>query len=163
MNLRFWARRLCMLMLFALSASCYDQRAVLFPMSNSSSLQGGAKDPCVNAQFRPPVYQFTNFSLSKEIFDSGTFLATFNFTLVDVANNRTLQCEWEEWWSWRYWSHWEPGCHLSASSNVSISSSRHLGLLNIDPQGIAQNRSSETPISVIEYWFCDIGSNESFP
>ena len=173
MNLRLWTHCSCLLVLFVLTASCYNQRAVPFPIPNSSlplghasSPQGEAWDPCVDAQFQPPIYQFANFSLNKEILQSGSSLATFNFTLVDVANkNRTLQCEWEEWWSWRYWARWEPGCRLSTTSSIngSISSSRHLGLLNLDPQAIAANRATGNPIGVIEYWFCDIGSNASFP
>ncbi|KAK3323091.1 hypothetical protein B0H66DRAFT_621269 [Apodospora peruviana] len=151
----------CALILFIVRASCFTERTAPFHMLNAmttplSATNGSLLDPCVNSQFQAPVYQLRNMTV-EEGFGSGTTVR-FRLTLVDVANwNRTIRCDWYPD-SWADYQRLQPVCHL-----VPGPPSRYLGLLSLSSGPISSNDTRRDKIHFLEYYFCDIGSDASYP
>lgn len=136
-----------------------------------------ALNPCANTSFQPPVYQFSNFTVTKDWWydtpENGTapvylFNGHLNFTLRDIANNFSFGCSLgydsvdlrgyasdpKEWG----WLNCIPETGIAQSS-----STRTPTLLNINDRYLLwDNQSQQTPIRVAQYWFCD-SANGSYP
>jgi len=132
-------------------------------------------DPCTDPEFKPPVYEFSNVTISKLIRAENdpsrdNWLATVNFTVHDVANNFVLQC--------RYLRRnlltskdWNPDCIVfnsgenengNATGRVK-ETNLTLTLLNIRPEFLLGNKSALDPIRLLQYWYCPIDTNGSYP
>ena len=132
-------------------------------------------DPCINAAFLPPIYEFSNFTVIKgwqwDRTGNETVVENFrgylNFTVHDTANNYSLLCDWgyreyvrgytgkAEDWGWL-------NC-VPQTGAVSLPESRTVTLMNLNhTKNLWENKSLQSPIRIAQHWYCDI-VNGSYP
>ena len=134
------------------------------PFANVSSVNKPG-NPCVDDNFQVPVYKFSNLTVYKTFFNNNNtdprfFFSTVNFTLRDVANNYSFRCN---------WGPRNPGAGPSWETQDCVpetgpipDESRSLTLLNLWPEYLMLNKSSQDPVRIDQYWYCDI-KNQSYP
>lgn len=134
------------------------------PFTNTSVAKR-PPNPCLSDPLQPPVYQFSHLTVYKSFFndyntDPRFFWSTVNFTLRDVANNYSFRCN---------WGPRNPGAGQSWETQDCVPEtgpipdpSQSLTLLNLWPEYLLLNKSSQDPVRVVQYWYCDI-EDQSYP
>ena len=178
-----WLRHAGATVLLVTAASCRPQDAEthpapfptvsgsVFPASTpdvnttNSSSASGPPNPCIDKNFLAPVYQIDNLTVTKAFqyddpFLTRAYLAVIQFTLRDLANKYSLLCTWGPG-NDDSSSNWESQDCVPETSSIPTSP-QTVALLNIRPEFLMMNRSSEDPIRFVQYWYCDI-TNGSYP
>jgi len=130
------------------------------------SIHQQSGNPCTDGNFRPPVYELDNLTISKYFRNENDpqekfWFSTVNFTLRDVANNnRSFHCQWgpRNPQAGRSWETQD----CTPDTGPVPDPSRAITLLNLWPEYILMNKSDQDPLRLAEYWYCDI-VNGSYP
>jgi hypothetical protein len=125
----------------------------------------GRPNPCTDSQFNAPIYEFSNLTIVKDFFDDygpypDRYLSTVKFVLRDLANNFTFHCNWNAR-NPAAGPSWETQ-DCVADEAPTASHPQVLTLLNLWPEFLMMNKSMADPITIVQYWYCDI-SNGSYP
>jgi hypothetical protein len=173
LRLWYWCAVGCFVLV--LEVSCRRQAGGLapFPMANGSitstslpigngSLTNRLPNPCTDKTFSPPLYQFGDLNVTKIFWydDYEGYWSVVNFTVRDVANNYSFRCAWGPR-DPLGGSNWESH-DCVPETGPTQDPSRALILLNLQPQSLLKNKSSEDPVRLVQYWYCDI-RNGSYP
>lgn len=130
--------------------------STLAPFANVSSASR-APNPCIDEGFQPPVYQFSDLAVD-------AFYLMANFTVRDVANNYSLHCSWGSWGTYRQVKDgpdWYPQDCVPETGPIPTLS-QTVTLLNLLPEYLMMNKSDQSPVRLVQYWYCDI-RNMSYP
>ena len=134
-----------------------------------SILNASLPNPCLSSSFQPPIYEFSNFNISKHFrteypADWGYINGTVDFTIRDVANNYSLTCNWgpslRVWSDEKEWSTWD--CANSLTGKRIEPDSRTPTNLNINGSDFLKGQPLGSPIRIAQYWYCD-PKNGSYP
>ena len=179
-----WLRYTCTAVLLAATASCRpqdgDTSLSVFPIVNStvfpalapgtnttnSSLSRPPPNPCFDSTFAVPEYQVESLTVTKsfsadDVVAIRSWKAVISFTLRDRANNYSLICTYGPA-NDEFSREWKTDNCVPKSDSVPTPSPQTVTLLQIHPELFAMNKSSQDPIRLIKYWYCDI-VNGSYP
>jgi len=122
-------------------------------------------NPCTNGNFRSPVYEFDNVTISKYFRNDNDpqerfWFSTVNFTVRDVANNYSFHCRWGPR-NPQAGPSWETQDCIPDTGPIP-DPSQAVTMLNLWPEYILMNKSDQDPIRLVQYWYCDI-ANGSYP
>lgn len=134
-------------------------------MINSSSSRP-PPNPCFDGTFLAPEYQVENLTVTKSFYSDDVvairgWQAVIKFTLRDRANNYSLVCTYGPA-NDDFSREWKTDDCVPESDPVPTPSPQTVTLLQIHPEFLAMNRSSQDPIRLVKYWYCDI-ANGSYP
>lgn len=161
-----FASTLVLLSLVARTSCRFISTTFHFSNQTNSTLP----NPCNNADFREPAYHIANIAIAKRLTDENEpdwgpairFWATLNFTLRDIANNYTLECKSTPKSASSGWKHWGPDCAPAVGGKPE--SKQVVTLFHFNPATLLENKSSENPVRLVRYWYCDKPeSGQSYP
>jgi len=122
----------------------------------SEAIGQGGRTPC-SGDFKPPVYEFNDFSVTASLYKGGgepMGLLNINFTMRDLANDVVLWCNWTITKMSSYgdddWYDVEDICTSDGRFKTDFRTQSYISV-----ESFSIDEGKQGPISIVQFWYCE--------